>query len=195
MYKKKPVKDKLVENTDKVNTPIQLFSKVPTSLVQPPIRLNEQEDIITVEPEVDKQMEMSDIKAQEEREEQELRQIEKDWEVVEDMPDISFSDRHSRTKKATRTIQKYIALKVGKDGKRLIDRIIEQAFYCWDTTIDAKPKYSDETVRFSQKLLFEWGYSKPAVKEEKVLEVTVEHKLDQALKQIHENRERIKMLN
>jgi hypothetical protein len=194
MYKKKPQKINLVENTDEVNTPIQLFSKVPTNLIQPPIRLND-EDIITVDPEVDKRMMDCDIKDQEIRDEIELEEIEKDWEVVEDLPDFTPIQKQLKTKKRDRTIQKYIALRVGKDGKRLIDRIIEQAFYCWDTTIDVKPRYSDETVRFSQKLLFEWGYSKPAVKEEKVLEVTVEHKLDQALKQIHENRKRVKLLN
>lgn len=193
MYPKKKIKNQVLDNNGELNTPLTLFKKVSTKYVAPPVKFDD--DIITVDPEVDAKMVEEDKKAQELKDEVELEEIEKEWEVVEDLPDFTTIEKKNKTTKVNKTIQKYIALKVGKDGKRLIDRIIEQAFYEWDQIKEVKPKYSDETVRFSQKLLFEWGYSKPAVKEEKSVEVTVEHKLDEALKQIHLNREKVKLLN
>jgi hypothetical protein len=191
MFPKKK-KEAMVKNSENLNTPISLFNKVPSSMVEGPKQFNDDHvDIITVEPEVLDQWD----EQEKERDDCIIKEIEKEWDVVDSKPAETFSAKGHKEKARKRTLQKYISLKCGSDGRKLLDRIIEQAFYTWDSTVDVKPKYSDETVRFSQKLLFEWGYSKPAQKEEKTIEVTVEHRMDEALRLIHENRKKVKQLN
>jgi len=168
-------------------------------------------DTITIEPQIMDEWDRQTYKNELERLQSKMEEVNKlnileeklDEEIIpkEDRKYINPSFKYNseitgKGKKSARSIQNYLSVKLGTDGRKLLDRIIEQALYTYDSSIDTSgPRYTDETIRFSQKILMDFGYPKPAHKEEKLVEVSIEHKLDDALRMIHENRQKVKLLN
>jgi hypothetical protein len=195
----------LVKNSDKINTKLNLFNMVDGDLIERP-KTGDIEDVIaeivTEEEEIELEKKRKlNLKRLEVTQLAKIEQ-ENDITILNDftrkryldtakLPTIKVDTARARKK----PVEQYLSVKLGSDGRKLLDRIIEQALYVYDAERDkGKPKYPDETVRFSQKILFEYGFFKPTIKQEKTVDVSVEHKLDDALKAIHDNRERIKLL-
>jgi hypothetical protein len=202
--RRKPTIDKgLVVNNERVNAPFNLFSRVHPSLIEGPITPEPNNDIIcddfTKEEKIlnRKKENLNKIKQVSAK----LAKMEKVYDVeilTDEQRDLVDPDTLKRiklpnNKQKRDMIQDYLSVKLGSDGRKLLDQIIVQAMYQFDPETEVVKKYSDETIRFSQKILMEYGFFKPTVMKSNA--VTVEHKLDSALKAIHDNRERIKLLN
>jgi hypothetical protein len=195
----------LVKNSEKVNTELELFTMVDKDLIERPKIIEEEviAEVVTEEEDIElerqrkmnlRRMEVTQLaKIEEENNIRVLNPLtKKRYLDTTQMPNIKINTARARKK----PVEQYLSVKLGSDGRKLLDRIIEQALYVYDPIRDkGTPKYSDETIRFSQKILFDYGFYKPTIKQEKTVDVSVEHRLDDALRIIHENRERIKLLN
>jgi len=198
-------KKSLVKNSEKINTPFSLFSEVDQDFIERPQTIEEVEFITEdLTPEEEEQFEIQRQFNLKQKEIHELHMIETEGNVEilsdeeKDYLDTSKLKRIKMppsNKGKRRAVEQYLSVKLGSDGRRLTDRLIEQALYIYDSEVDGiNPRYTDETVRFSQKALLDFGFYKPTLKQEKTVDVSVEHKLDDALQAIHDNRERIKLL-
>jgi len=198
-------KKSLVKNSEKINTPFSLFSEVDQDFIERPQTIEEVEFITEdLTPEEEEQFEIQRQFNLKQKEIHELHMIETEGNVEilsdeeKDYLDTSKLKRIKMppsNKGKRRAVEQYLSVKLGSDGRRLTDRLIEQALYIYDSEVDGiNPRYTDETVRFSQKALLDFGFYKPTLKQEKTVDVSIEHKLDDALQAIHDNRERIKLL-
>lgn len=187
------IKKDLVENTEKVNTPLSLFKKIDKAFIDPPKQFIEPEivddmDIIAEDLELAKEDIREEIDVN--NKVYEIKTLEDKLNLLLDKAN-SGNDSHGVKShigaKLEQTIKKRIQLFCGEDGNLLIERLREMAFYSYDPQVDGvRPRWSEETVRFAVKMLIDNGYDKP--KEVKEVNISVEHKIDDYLKRIHQNR-------
>lgn len=95
--------------------------------------------------------------------------------------------KRNRNKK----LESYLDMTIGKDGKRAVDRLLDIAFYDYDSKGDGKiPRHSTSNQLEAIKILMGYAFGRPKVQIDKQVDIdlSVEHRIAHVTKLLQQNK-------
>lgn len=88
-------------------------------------------------------------------------------------------------------LEKYLDMKIGEDGKRAIDRLLDIAFYTYDSEKDgAKPLHgtANQLEAIKVILAYQFGRPKQSIEKQVDIDLSVEHRIAHVTKLLQQNK-------